>query len=131
MKMNGRYLLDTNIVIALFDEDEKVINRVNQAREVYLPAIVIGELYYGAYYSKREEENVRKIDNLRTEVSILHCDDSTAKIYGQVKTQLRKKGKPIPENDLWIAAIALQYDLTLAARDSHFDNIDGLKLEKW
>jgi tRNA(fMet)-specific endonuclease VapC len=52
--MNGRYLLDTNIVIALFDEDKKVINRVNQAREVYLPAIVIGELYYGAYYSKRE-----------------------------------------------------------------------------
>jgi len=76
MKMNGRYLLDTNIVITLFDEDRKVINRVNQAREVYLPAIVIGELYYGAYYSKREEENVRKIDNLRTEVSILHCDDS-------------------------------------------------------
>jgi tRNA(fMet)-specific endonuclease VapC len=131
MKMNGRYLLDTNIIIALFDEDKKVINRVNQAREVYLPAIVIGELYYGAYYSKREEENVRKIDNLRTEVSILHCDDSTATIYGQVKTPPRKKGKPIPENDLWIAATALQYDLTLAARDSHFDNMDGLKLEKW
>ena len=131
MKMNGRYLLDTSIIIALFDEDEKVISQVNQAQEVYLPAIVIGELYYGAYYSKREEENVRKIDNLRTEVSILDCDDSTAKIYGQVKTQLRRKGRPIPENDLWIAATALQYDLTLVARDGHFENIDGLELEKW
>ena len=129
--MNGRYLLDTNIIIALFDEDEKVISQVNQAQEVYLPVIVIGELYYGAYYSKREEENVRKIDNLRTEVSILDCDDSTAKIYGQVKTQLRRRGRPIPENDLWIAATALQYDLTLAARDSHFENIDGLELENW
>jgi tRNA(fMet)-specific endonuclease VapC len=131
MKMNGSYLLDTNMVIALFAEDKGVINRVNQARQIFLPAMVIGELYYGAYNSKKEGENVKKIDNLRTEVSILHCDDSAAKIYGQIKTQLRKKGKPIPENDLWIAAIALQYDLTLAARDSHFDNIDGLKLEKW
>ena len=129
--MNGRYLLDTNIVIALFAEEKKVIERVNQASEVYLPSIVIGELYYGAYNSKRKEENINKIDNLRVEVSILNCDDFTAKFYGEVKTQLRRKGTPIPENDLWIAATALQYDLTLVARDSHFDNIDGLKLEKW
>ena len=129
--MNGRYLLDTNIVIALFAEEKKVIEKVNRASEVYLPSIVIGELYYGAYNSKRKKENINKIDNLRVEVSILNCDDFTAKFYGEVKTQLRKKGTPIPENDLWIAATALQYDLTLAARDSHFDNIDGLKLEKW
>ena len=60
MKMNGNYLLDTNIVIALFAEDKGVINRVNQARQVFLPAIVIGELYYGAYNSRKEGEEVKE-----------------------------------------------------------------------
>jgi len=129
--MSGSYLLDTNIIIALFNKEASIVSRVNQAREIYLPAIVIGELYYGSYNSKRKEENIKRIDYLRTEVSILHCDDATAKIYGRVKTDLKKKGKPVPENDLWIAAIAMQYDLTLAARDRHFEHINGLNLEKW
>ena len=64
MKMNGRYLLDTNIIIALFAEDKKIIEQVNQALEVFLPATVVGELYYGVYNSSRQKKNVKKIDNL-------------------------------------------------------------------
>ena len=51
--------------------------------------------------------------------------------YGKIKNQLKEKGQPIPENDIWIAAIAQQYDLTLVTDDLHFDTITGLKIEKW
>lgn len=129
--MSGRYLLDTNIVISLFAEDKHVYTKLKKAREIYLPAIVIGELYYGAYHSTRKDENLKKIDDFKTEVAILSCDEFSAKFYGQIKSQLRKKGAPIPENDLWIAAIAIQYDLILVTRDGHFKYIDGLSLEKW
>lgn len=62
---------------------------------------------------------------------VLGCDAETARRYGEVKNGLRQKGRPIPENDIWIAAIALQYDLTLVARDVHFGEVDGLKVEAW
>jgi len=61
----------------------------------------------------------------------LDSDVETTRNYGRIKAQLRKKGKPIPNNDVWIAAIALQYDLTVVTRDKHFDQVDGLKIEKW
>jgi tRNA(fMet)-specific endonuclease VapC len=61
----------------------------------------------------------------------LHIDENTAKFYGSIKAALRKKGKPIPENDIWIAAIAQQYDLILITRDNHFSEIDNLNTELW
>ena len=63
--------------------------------------------------------------------SVLFCDLTTAQHYGQTKNALRAKGRPIPENDLWIAAIALQYGLVLVTRDDHFSLIDGLLLANW
>lgn len=56
---------------------------------------------------------------------------NTARQYGEIKNKLRKKGRPLPENDIWIAALALQYDLILVTRDQHFDEIDNLKLVSW
>lgn len=129
--MNGKYLLDTNIVIALFGEDEKVLKKIKEAQEIYHPAIAIGELYYGAFHSSRMFENLSTIDEYRNDVAILSSDDHTARFYGEIKAGLKKKGKPIPENDIWISAIAIQYDLTLVTRDKHFETIDGLKIERW
>jgi len=129
--MNGKYLLDTNILIALFANDKKVLNKVNEAFETFIPSIVIGELYYGAFNSTKKDVNVEKVDNFRTEAKIVSCDDTTAKFYGQIKAQLKKKGTPIPENDIWISALAFQYGLTLVTRDAHFDRIDGIKREIW
>ena len=103
----------------------------NNAIEIYLPSIVIGELYYGAFNSGKKEENIQKIDQLIKESLILACDDTTAKHYGKIKSQLKVKGTPIPENDIWIAALAFQYSLTLISRDTHFSFIDGLKTQRW
>lgn len=129
--MNGKYLLDSNIIIAIFNGDQSVIDRVKMASEIYVPSIVVGELYYGAFNSSRKEANIDRIDYLRDEVIILNCDDYTAKFYGQIKKGLKDKGTPIPENDIWIAAIAVQHALTVATRDIHFRHAPGLTIEKW
>ena len=63
--------------------------------------------------------------------SILSNDRATARLYGEVKESLRRKGTPIPENDIWIAAIARQHDLPLVARDAHFQQVDDLRIEEW
>ena len=98
---------------------------------IFVPSIVVGELYYGAANSTRKDENQRRVDNYVASIVVLNCDASTGKHYGEIKTKLRVKGKPIPENDIWIAAVALQFDLTLATRDVHFQHVDGLRIEKW
>ncbi len=129
--MNGRYLLDTNIVIALFDKDSEVIQNIKSAGKIFIPAPVIGELYYGAFKSTKQSQNLKRINELRAELNILDCDKSTAKYCGEIKNNLRRKGKPIPENDIWIGALSYQHNLTLVSRDKHFNNIDKITTEKW
>lgn len=129
--MSGRYLLDTNIVIALFAGESTVEGRLREAEEVFVPSIVLGELYYGARKSARVEENVARMEEFAKRSVVLDCDAETARQYGEVKNRLRQKGHPIPENDIWIAAIARQMDLALVARDAHFREVHGLKVQAW
>ena len=129
--MNGKFLLDTNIVIAFFAEDSAVKNHLEKADEIFLPSIVLGELYFGARKSHHTEKNVEKIEEFAKSISILGCDAETAKEYGVIKNMLRRKGQPIPENDIWIAAIAKQHGLPLVTKDSHFGQIEGCKVETW
>ena len=129
--MNGSYLLDTNIAIAFLSREAGVKDRVEQADEILLPCIVVGELHFGARKSAKPRENLARIEELTGRVVVLDCDTETARQYGTIKYALRLKGRPIPENDIWIAAIAIQYDLTLVTRDTHFAEVDGLKTESW
>ncbi|MCI2430889.1 type II toxin-antitoxin system VapC family toxin [Candidatus Acetothermia bacterium] len=129
--MNGRYLLDTNILIALFADEAEVKQQLAQAAEVFLPSIVLGELYYGARKSGRPSQNLARIDDLAASGVVLVCDTETARHYGEVKNLLRLKGRPLPENDIWIAALAQQHQLTLATRDDHFQDIAGLQTITW
>ncbi|MFQ5343932.1 MAG: type II toxin-antitoxin system VapC family toxin [Anaerolineae bacterium] len=129
--MSGRFLLDTNVVIALFAGDAAVQQHLEQAGEVFVPSIVLGELYFGARKSGRVKENLARIDEFATNTSVLACDTDTAKEYGVIKNALREKGRPIPENDIWIAAIARQHKLIVVTRDTHFDEIESLEAETW
>ncbi len=124
--MNGKRLLDTNIVIALFAGDPAVVDLLKDTEEVFIPSIFIGELYYGAHKSSRVKDNLARIDDFSVSNVILSCDAETARWYGEIKNRLRQSGRPIPENDLWIAAIAFQYDLTLVTRDAHFGRVENL-----
>jgi hypothetical protein len=85
MKMNGRILLDTNIVIAVFSGEESIQRYIEKANEIFIPVIVIGELYFGAYNSMNMERNIEKIDEFVANSTILSCDAYTAKIYGKIK----------------------------------------------
>jgi len=129
--MNGRFILDTNIVIAFFRNEEEVVRNILWAEEIFIPSIVAGELYYGAYNSGKPQQNILKFIEFCSLTQNLNCDLNTAKHYGQVKKQLKDRGTPIPENDIWIIALALQHQIPLVSRDKHFNNIDGLELVGW
>lgn len=129
--MNGRYLLDTNIIIALFADEESVKERIGASGELFVSSVVLGELYFGANKSQRVAGNTARIDEFAARSIVVGCDTDTARRYGVVKDRLRQKGRPIPENDIWIAAQALENNLTLVARDAHFDEVEGLSLETW
>jgi tRNA(fMet)-specific endonuclease VapC len=104
---------------------------MEQAQEVFVPCVALGELYYGAHKSGRVAQNLAKISEFAASSSILSCSEETAQEYGAIKNMLRTKGRPIPENDIWIAAIARQYDLVLATRDTHFDAIESFESQVW
>ncbi len=127
--MNGK-LLDTNAVAALFNED-KVLQSALSGAKLLLPFPVIGELYYGAYKSSQVSRNIDRLEQFLSNNETIHSGAATARWYGQIKNELKLKGRPIPENDIWIAAIARQYELTLVTRDAHFNEIAALDTESW
>lgn len=129
--MNGKYLLDTNIIVALFRNDKKVCERVAASPEIFVPVMAIGELFYGAMNSSQIAQNMKHIHGFAKYSTVLCCDIVTSEHYGRIKSQLKSKGRPLPENDIWIAAIASQYSLTIITRDKHFNEIDSVSLEEW
>lgn len=129
--MSGKFLLDTNIVIALFANEKPIKDNLATVEEVFIPSMVIGELFYGAHKSARAKDNIARIDHFASSSVVMGCDTETARVYGEIKNTLRVKGHPIPENDIWIAAIAIQHGLTLISRDTHFNEIDSLRVKGW
>jgi tRNA(fMet)-specific endonuclease VapC len=126
--MNGKYLLDTNIVISFLLRDDEVVRIIKERKELYVSVTVIGELYFGAFKSRKVAENIRTISSFLANIPVLVNDERTARLYGEIKNQLKKKGRPIPENDIWIASAAKQYGLTVITNDLHFKEIDNLPL---
>jgi len=127
----NKFLLDTNIVSALLKGEAAIADNIDKAESIFLPIIVIGELYYGAAFSTQVEKNTGELKKITSLYQALSLDEETTTVYGNIKSALRKKGKPIPENDIWIAAIAVQNDLPLVTRDNHFKEIDELSLISW
>lgn len=115
---SSRFLLDTNILIAALDQDPVVLDALARSDAVFIPAAALGELYYGASHPGHPERNVSRVTSLAAGQIVIGIDDSTAMQYGVVKAVLRRRGRPIPDDDLWIAAFALQHDLTLVTRDA-------------
>ena len=126
------FLLDTNAIVAALGRERAILARIEGAAgALYVPAIALGELHFGARKSARVGENLRKIEGFAARAQVLPCDEETARLYGEIKDSLRRRGRPIPENDLWIAAVALQHGLALVSRDAHFEHVEDLRLERW
>jgi tRNA(fMet)-specific endonuclease VapC len=131
MPASGRFLLDTNIVIALLQGDDTVLSHLDQAPEVFIPAVALGELFFGAAKSGRPSENTAKVERFATGRSIVSCDLDVAREYGRLKQHLKEKGRPLPENDIWIAAMAKHHGMVLVTRDRHFREVPDLQIADW
>ena len=129
--MESEVILDTNNVAALFKKDVALQQRLAQVATVWVPSTVLGELYYGAYHSARVVANLAAIEHLLPLVTIAPVDEGTAQLYGLIRQELTSIGRPIPENDMWIAAVARQRGLPLVSRDAHFDVVPGLTRRAW
>jgi tRNA(fMet)-specific endonuclease VapC len=129
MKMTGNScLLDTSVIIHVFKNNTPVIEKLEAIENIYVTTIVTGELYFGAYASVDPSKHFQQIQGFLQHCKIIYPDYATSATYGQIKANLKKKGKPIPENDIWIAAVALQSQLPLFTTDKHFGEISGIVL---
>jgi tRNA(fMet)-specific endonuclease VapC len=122
--------LDTSVAIdVLADRAESLTSQA--ITEFLLPVPVVGELHYGALNSRKAEDNLAEVERLVARCRVLDITAATAVVYARLRLDLKMKGKPIPENDLWIAAVCVEHDVKLAAVDGHFDEIDGLQRFEW
>lgn len=127
--MNGKVALDTNTAIAVLNGETAVINKLNNVIQVFLPLPVVGELIYGALNSQHAEANLSRIEQLIQRGTVLVMGSETASLYARTRISLKQKGRPIPENDIWIAASCLEHHVALMTNDVHFKWIEGLPVE--
>lgn len=126
-----RYLLDTNAVIAHFDKASSVHTLFKPDDDVAIPIIVVGELYFGVYNSARFAQNIAQVEAFLADRRIVSCDVEAARLYGVIDAETRQIGRQMPPNDVWIAALAVQYNATLVTRDAHFGYVDRLSILGW
>jgi tRNA(fMet)-specific endonuclease VapC len=120
-----RLALDTNRYVDLCQGVTETVELLEEAETVFLPFVVLGELRAGFAHGKRLAENERVLRSFLSKDGVrpLYPDDQTTHQYASVFYQLRKQGTPIPTNDMWLAALVLQHNLALHARDRHFDHL--------
>jgi tRNA(fMet)-specific endonuclease VapC len=128
---SGSRSVDTNVLVRLLNGEPGLAEKFDSAGEIFVCPVVVGELLFGARNSARVTENVGKVEALIADLSKLDWTWRVSERYAEAKLRLRHLGRPIPENDIWIASFALAYGLKIIARDSHFDGIEGLTVESW
>ena len=123
-----KLLLDTNAYAALFRGHPGVAARVRRAEQVLVSAIVAGELLFGFRNGSRYAVNAARLDDFLASpyVELLPVTFVTADRFGRIAAALRRKGRPLPTNDIWIAAHAMESGADLLSFDSHFGEVDGL-----
>jgi len=124
-------ILDTNAISALFVEDRALTSLLAGTDRHHLPTVVIGEYRYGLTRSRDRGALARLLDELIAASVVLPIDVATTTHYAAVRDELRATGTPIPENDVWIAALARQHGLPVVSRDAHFDSVQRLVRHAW
>jgi tRNA(fMet)-specific endonuclease VapC len=124
-------ILDTNAVSALIDGDESIGLILESVDRHHLPLTVIAEYQFGLLALRRRGRLHSLFRRLEADSIVLYPDRETADWYAAIRHELLKKGRPIPENDLWIAALSQQHALEVVTRDAHFDQVDRLRRIAW
>ena len=124
-------LLDTSAVVAHLRGRIDIRALTAPAEPLFLPLVALGELFKGVEKSARPAHNRQLLDDFLQMAALLYPDAATAGSYARLAVALEAKGEVIPENDLWIAAVALECDLPLATRDAHFHRVEGIAVIAW
>jgi len=124
-------ILDTNAVSALFAGDPAIAEVLAGRDQHEIPVIVIGEYRYGLARSRDRGRLGRLLDLLIHHSIVLPVDVETTNHYATLREELRRLGRPIPENDVWVGALARQHELPVVTRDDHFDQVPGLQRVRW
>jgi tRNA(fMet)-specific endonuclease VapC len=124
------YFLDTNIIVEFFRGNSRVAIYLAENKRFVISTIVLGELEFGVQKAKKAAKNTKQLKDFMTGVQVINLDERTAILYGKIKTELRKLGKPIPDNDIWIAALAMQHNAVLITNDAHFKSIEALEFKQ-
>jgi len=125
-----RLALDTNTYTYFAGGDEEVLKLSRTLTGVYLPVVVLGELLAGFEHGSRKAQNLALLERFLTQpgIELLEISRSTASFYARVYASVRARGKMIPQNDLWIAALCLEHDCPLFTLDAHFLQLEGLNV---
>jgi tRNA(fMet)-specific endonuclease VapC len=124
-------ILDTNALSAVADGEVSAMELVAGADRVAVPVIVLGEYRLGIAQSRHRVSYESWLRQWISAVTVLDIDDGTTHSYSAIGIELKRKGQPIPTNDLWIAALCRQHSLPLVSRDQHFDFVAGLRRLHW
>ena len=124
-------MLDTNALSAWAEGDPALLRILPKDRVWHLPVIVLGEFLYGIRRSRERPQLDRWLEAVKETCTLAVVDEDTATHYADIREELRAAATPIPENDLWIAALCRQHRLALASRDAHFDHVRTLKRAAW
>ncbi len=126
--MSRLLALDTNAYRALDDGNQVLAARLEAASSIGLPVIVMGEISHAIFYGSKSQQNSERLERflISPRVEVLHITAETPRIFGEIATELRRAGKPIQQDDMWIAALCKQYGYTLATADVGFRHIVGL-----
>jgi predicted nucleic acid-binding protein len=124
-------ILDTNALSAAADNDPGLAAVLARADQMALPVIVLGEYRHGIAQSRHRARYENWLEQLLQDCMVLDVQEPTTHHYAEITVELKKKGKPIPTNDIWIAALCRQHSLPLLSRDRHFDLVTGTKRIAW
>uniref|UniRef100_B8HUZ8 Ribonuclease VapC n=1 Tax=Cyanothece sp. (strain PCC 7425 / ATCC 29141) TaxID=395961 RepID=B8HUZ8_CYAP4 len=129
--MSGEIALDTSVAIRFLNGDVAVTSKVLALPEIVLPTIVVGELLFGAENSAQSIKNLARYTEFISACVVVPLGRETAITYARTRFWLKLKGRPIPMNDVWIAAQCLENGWVLATNDQDFAYVDGLISEQW
>ena len=124
-------ILDTNAISALFEGSPALEALLSRQARHELPVIVIGEYRYGLARSRHRKRLLALLEELIRESAVLSVGLKTAAAYATVREALRAQGTPIPENDVWISALAIEHGLDIVSRDTDFDHVTGVRRRPW
>ncbi|MGA8031309.1 MAG: type II toxin-antitoxin system VapC family toxin [Casimicrobiaceae bacterium] len=124
-------ILDTNALSAFVDGNADIGQVLREQPRAAIPVIVLGEFRYGVAQSRHRTAYEEWLDSNLTNFEILSITEETARAYAALRVMLKRSGRPIPANDAWIAALALEHGLPILSRDGHFDAVRGIDRVQW